>query len=66
MAKCPICNADVKAKAENKAFPFCSPRCRTVDLGNWLNGSYRVPVEEEISTEALLDDSPPTSRHTIN
>jgi endogenous inhibitor of DNA gyrase (YacG/DUF329 family) len=24
-------------------FPFCSPRCKLVDLGRWLKGSYRVP-----------------------
>jgi len=33
----------VKPKAENEAFPFCSPRCRAVDLARWFTGSYRVP-----------------------
>jgi endogenous inhibitor of DNA gyrase (YacG/DUF329 family) len=28
-------------------FPFCSERCKTIDLGRWLNESYRLPVEEE-------------------
>jgi endogenous inhibitor of DNA gyrase (YacG/DUF329 family) len=26
--------------------PFCSPRCKLVDLGNWLNESYRIPTNE--------------------
>jgi hypothetical protein len=26
-------------------FPFCSERCRWVDLGRWLEGDYRVPLE---------------------
>ena len=26
-------------------FPFCSPRCRMVDLGRWLNGEYVIPGE---------------------
>jgi endogenous inhibitor of DNA gyrase (YacG/DUF329 family) len=47
MALCPICNKPAAPRAENPSFPFCSPRCKTVDLGKWLNEDYRVPVEEE-------------------
>jgi endogenous inhibitor of DNA gyrase (YacG/DUF329 family) len=25
--------------------PFCSERCKLVDLGNWLGGRYRIPAE---------------------
>ena len=32
-------------------FPFCSERCKLVDLGAWLDETYRI--EEPISTEAL-------------
>lgn len=46
MARCPICNEDVRPRGKNPAFPFCSPRCKTVDLGKWLNEDYRVPAEE--------------------
>ena len=39
---CPICD-----KPTVKAFkPFCSERCKQVDLGKWLTGSYAVPVVE--------------------
>lgn len=40
---CPTCQ---KALPEGKRpeFPFCSERCRTIDLGKWLNGDYRIPV----------------------
>ena len=27
--------------------PFCSARCRDLDLGKWLDGSYAIPAEEE-------------------
>jgi endogenous inhibitor of DNA gyrase (YacG/DUF329 family) len=27
-------------------YPFCSPRCKTIDLGRWLGESYRIPAEE--------------------
>lgn len=43
---CPICKKPVKnADAE---FPFCSERCRTIDLGKWASGAYGIasPVEE--------------------
>lgn len=45
--RCPICRKPAAPRADNASFPFCSPRCRTVDLGKWLNEEYRVPVEEE-------------------
>lgn len=47
MALCPICRKPAAPRADNPSFPFCSPRCKTVDLGKWLNEDYRVPVEEE-------------------
>lgn len=51
MPKCPICDAEVKPRAENKLFPFCSPRCKTIDLGKWLSEEYRVPSGEAESAE---------------
>jgi endogenous inhibitor of DNA gyrase (YacG/DUF329 family) len=26
-------------------FPFCSPRCKAVDLSHWLDGGYRIPED---------------------
>jgi endogenous inhibitor of DNA gyrase (YacG/DUF329 family) len=43
MHRCPGCRAEVKPREENAAFPFCSPRCRALDLARWFTGSYRVP-----------------------
>jgi endogenous inhibitor of DNA gyrase (YacG/DUF329 family) len=45
VARCPTCRGDVKPRGENPSFPFCSPRCRAVDLGRWFTGEYRVPGE---------------------
>jgi endogenous inhibitor of DNA gyrase (YacG/DUF329 family) len=28
------------------SFPFCSARCKTIDLGRWLGETYRIPAEE--------------------
>jgi hypothetical protein len=41
-------------RPENPSFPFCSPRCRTVDLGRWLGGEYRIPVRDEEPSEEEL------------
>ncbi len=58
-AACIICKKPVQPRAENKAFPFCSERCRQVDLGKWLNEEYRVPAEEaDDDVEAGLNATP--------
>ena len=44
MAKCPVCGKPAAARAVNPAFPFCSDRCKQVDLGKWLGEEYRIPV----------------------
>lgn len=40
---CPICSKPTVDAHR----PFCSPRCRQIDLGRWLKGSYAIPVVEE-------------------
>jgi endogenous inhibitor of DNA gyrase (YacG/DUF329 family) len=44
MAACPICKKEVAPRAQNPSFPFCSSRCKQVDLGKWLNEEYAVPA----------------------
>jgi endogenous inhibitor of DNA gyrase (YacG/DUF329 family) len=51
MARCPICDRPAAARPENAAFPFCSPRCKQVELGKWLNEEYRVPTLESPDDE---------------
>jgi endogenous inhibitor of DNA gyrase (YacG/DUF329 family) len=58
---CPSCRKALEGtRAEHPHLPFCSPRCKTADLGNWLNGTYRIssPVSEED-----LDEGLPTAGH---
>ncbi|MCI0670443.1 MAG: DNA gyrase inhibitor YacG [Myxococcaceae bacterium] len=43
---CPNCKKPVAPRKENPAFPFCSARCRTLDLGRWLGEEYRMPVRQ--------------------
>jgi endogenous inhibitor of DNA gyrase (YacG/DUF329 family) len=47
---CPICRKQLPVLDADAFFrPFCSQRCKSIDLGSWLEGSYRIsrPVEEE-------------------
>jgi len=43
MPRCPTCRSEARPRAQNAAFPFCSPRCRAIDLGKWFTEEYRVP-----------------------
>lgn len=44
---CPICGAPTRKRTR----PFCSPRCRDVDLGNWFTESYTIPQKPEDEDE---------------
>lgn len=46
---CPSCGADVRWEPASIYRPFCSERCRLVDLGAWAAGDYRIP-------EAAVDE----------
>ena len=49
-AVCPVCNAAVETHdlSAHPYFPFCSRRCKLVDLGDWFDGEHRIsePLEE--------------------
>jgi uncharacterized protein len=48
--KCSICKKPVEMdKTRNLFLPFCSERCRTIDLGNWLDGKYVIEEDEPTS-----------------
>ncbi len=43
--KCPTCKKDTFYE-ENPFRPFCSPRCKLIDLGKWASGDYKLPSTE--------------------
>ena len=49
---CPICKKPVASTSED--FPFCSDRCRTIDLGKWASGDYKI--SSPILDPDLLED----------
>ena len=52
-AICTICD-----KPQAEAYkPFCSAKCKLIDLGNWMDGGYGLPSEEVPSEAEILDIS---------
>ena len=53
--KCLICNGEVSPKYK----PFCSMRCKDIDLGKWFNENYRIQTPEKlevIDTDRMEND----------
>jgi len=48
--RCPTCGKTFDPQA-SRALPFCSTRCRQIDLGRWLNEDISIPVND-LSDEA--------------
>lgn len=59
--KCPTCGKPVEWRAENRYRPFCSERCRKIDLGAWASETYRVPSSPPDGGSS--GDSPDDDRH---
>jgi len=43
---CPVCRKITRYNTDNPYRPFCSERCRMIDLGQWLEEDYRVAGEQ--------------------
>jgi len=59
---CPICKRELDEAAQDRKssfFPFCSERCKLIDLGRWLSGKYQIPVSP-------TDESEPTPPRVAN
>lgn len=50
--KCPHCGTLTFFSSENPSRPFCSDRCRLIDLGEWASGGYTIPIAVESGTTA--------------
>jgi len=64
--KCPTCDKnfdDIKSGKKNgekknerpKSWPFCSKRCKMVDLGKWVNEEYKIPIKQAPNEEDLQE-----------
>ena len=56
LVACPQCGASAEWDPKNPWRPFCSERCKMIDLGAWATESYRIPVEDD--DDKLEHDDP--------
>ena len=54
--RCLVCKKEFDAK-DSTSVPFCSPRCKQIDLGRWLSEANTLPVERSES-DADESDTP--------
>ena len=55
--KCPQCGLSTVYKPENTFRPFCSERCKLIDLGQWASENYKIPTAEPVQ---IFQDQPVT------
>jgi len=60
IGKCPQCGETVRLARDNPWRPFCSERCRLIDLGEWLEGGRSIPTDEAGVYHGSDDDGEPT------
>lgn len=56
---CPACRQPALYSERNPYRPFCSARCRGVDLGAWASESYRVPAHPSADADDSDPETPP-------
>ena len=60
LLRCPTCGELVVFNSED--FPFCTDRCRMIDLGRWIDGKYAIPgsakdqKQQDEGDESSADD----------
>lgn len=53
---CPQCRQPASLDPSNRFRPFCSERCKLLDLGEWFAGRYSIPAAEDEETPSGPDD----------
>lgn len=62
VVRCPTCDREVEWSQVSPHRPFCSERCRLIDLGAWLSGERAIPGPEVSPNEREGDSSEPSGR----
>ncbi|NKF52254.1 DNA gyrase inhibitor YacG [Shewanella sp. WXL01] len=52
---CPICKTPVVWEPQSKFKPFCSERCKMIDLGDWADEKHAIPVKTPIDPEMFAN-----------
>ena len=61
--KCPICGTPVEWTDASRHRPFCSERCRLIDLGAWASDGYVLPGATADNAEETPPSEAPSSKH---
>ncbi len=56
LIRCPICDKSFQSE-QATSLPFCSDRCRSIDLGRWLDERYTLPSERAEDPDSESDES---------
>jgi len=59
--RCPTCKKYVKST--DAEFPFCSPRCRLIDLGKWARGDYLISSPAQDTSDNVPEAVPQDEKH---
>ena len=57
VVKCPTCGRPVEWSEQSAHRPFCSERCRLIDLGAWLTEQHKIPDEPGEGSEETSGDA---------
>lgn len=55
LIKCPHCGEMFDVDLPSKCKPFCSERCKLIDLGAWADGRYSIPAEDTPMSEEVAE-----------
>jgi uncharacterized protein len=64
LVRCPQCKTPVEWTPASKWRPFCSERCRLIDLGAWASGAYSIPASEPRDGVGASEDEDPDARRS--
>ena len=56
LVRCPQCGKSVEYRIDNPSRPFCSPRCKLIDLGAWAEERYAIAGPTAMSEESGLEE----------
>ncbi len=57
VVSCPTCHKKTEWRTDNEFRPFCSERCKLIDLGDWASEAHKIPSDPANDDEPFNQDS---------
>lgn len=64
LVRCPQCGKSLEYRTDNPSRPFCSSRCKLIDLGAWAEERYAIAGPTALSEESGQEDRSGQRRET--